>query len=45
MAKECKALPGCLTCADRGEKDVAHATGSGSCPIFRTELRSLRGGK
>ena len=32
------------TCADRGEKDVAHASGSGSCPIFRAELRRLRGG-
>ena len=26
MAKECKATPRCLTCADRAEKDVAHAT-------------------
>ena len=34
-----------LTCADRGEKDVAHASGSSSCPIFRAELRRLRGGK
>ena len=26
MAKECKASPRCLTCTDRGEKDVAHAS-------------------
>ena len=39
------APPRCLTCADRGEKDVAHASGSGSCPIFRAEFRRLRGGK
>ena len=45
VAKECKAPPRCLTCADRGEKDVDHASGSGSCPIFRAELRRLRGGK
>ena len=45
VAKECKAPPRCLKCADRGEKDVAHASGSGSCPIFRAELRRLRGGK
>ena len=45
VAKECKAPPRCLTCADRGEKDVAHAWGSDSCPIFRAELRRLRGGK
>ena len=45
MAKECKASPRCLTCADRGEKDVVQASGSGSCPIFRAELQRLRGGK
>ena len=45
VTRECKALPRCLTCADRGEKDIAHASGSGSCPIFRAELRRLRGGK
>ena len=43
VAKECKASPRCLTYTDRGEKDVAHASGSGSCPIFRAELRRLRG--
>ena len=42
VAKECKAPPRCLTCADRGEEDVAHASGSGSCPVFRAELRRLR---
>ena len=45
MAKKCKASPRRLTCTDRGEKDVAHASGSGSCQIFRAELRRLRGGK
>ena len=42
VAKECKASPRCLTCADRREKDVAHSSVSGSCPIFRAELRRLR---
>ena len=45
MTKECKAPPRCLTCADRGENDVTHASGSGSFPIFREELRRLRCGK
>ena len=45
VARECKAELKCLTCADRGEKDVAHTSGSGSCPIFRAELQRLRGGK
>ena len=45
VAKECKAPPRCLTCTDRGKKDVAYASGSGSCPIFMAELRGLRGGK
>ena len=43
VAKECKAPPRCLTCADRDEKAFAHASGSGSCPIFRAELQRLRG--
>ena len=45
VAKESKAPPRCLTCADRGEEDVAHVSGSGSCPVFRAELRRLRGEK
>ena len=45
VAKECKAPPRCLKCAYRGEKDVAHVSGSGSCPILRAELRRLKGGK
>ena len=45
VTKECKAPSRCLTSADRGEKDVAHASGSGSCPVFRAELWRLRGGK
>ena len=43
--KECKAAPRCLTCADRGEKDVAHSSGIDSCSVFRAEFRRLRGGK
>ena len=45
VAKEYNDPPRCLTYADRVEKDVAHASGSGSCPLFRAELRRLRGGK
>ena len=45
VAKECKAPPGCLTCADSSENDVAHASGSGSCPVFRAKLWKLWGGK
>ena len=30
---------------DKGEKDIAHVSGSGSCPVFREELRRLRGRK
>ena len=44
VAKECTAAYGCLTCADREKKDVAHSSGSGSCPITRAELRRMRGG-
>ena len=43
LARTCKAPPRCLSCADRGDKDVAHVSGSGSCPVFREELRRLRG--
>ena len=45
VTKECNAPPSCLNCADRGEKDVTHASGSGFCPVFRAELRRLWGGK
>ena len=45
VTKECMTPPRCLTCANRGKKDVARASGSGSCPVFRAELRRLRGGK
>ena len=45
VINEFKKFTRCLTCTDRGEKDVAHASWSGSCPIFRAELRRLRGGK
>ena len=43
LARSCKAPPRRLTCADRGDKEVAHVSGSGSCPVFREELRRLRG--
>ena len=42
VGQECKEPPRCLTCADRGEKYLAYASGSGSCPIFRAELQRLR---
>ena len=42
LATGCKAPPRCLTCVDRGDKDVTHVSGSGSCPVFREELRRLR---
>ena len=35
----------CPKCTDRREKDIAHVSGSGSCPAFQTEFRGLRGGK
>ena len=43
LARCCKATPKCLTCFDRGDKDIAHASGGCSCLIFREELRRLRG--
>ena len=43
LARSCKALTRCLTCVDRGDKDAAHVSGCGSCPVFREELRRLRG--
>ena len=30
-----------LMCVNRCGKDVAHVPGSGSCPVFRGELRRL----
>ena len=38
LARSCKATPRCLTCLDRGDKDIAHVSGGGSCPVFREEL-------
>ena len=38
-----KATPRCLTCLDRGDKDIAHVSDGGSCPVFREELRTMRG--
>ena len=35
--------PRCLTCLDRGKKDIAHVSDGGSCPIFRDEFQRLRG--
>ena len=43
--EEVVAPPRCLTCTDKGKKDVAHVTGSGFCPVFRKEHLKLRGGK
>ena len=43
--RECKDHSGCQTWADKGEKDTAHASGSGFSPVFRAELHRLRGGK
>ena len=43
LAQSCKATPRCLTCIDRGDKDIAHVSGCGSCPVIREELRRLRG--
>ena len=43
LARSCKAPPRCLTCVDRGDKDIAHVSGSGCCPVFREQLRRLRG--
>ena len=43
LARSCKASPKCLTCLDRGDKDIAHVSGSGCCPVFREELWRLRG--
>ena len=43
LARNCKALSRCLACSGRGDKDVAHVSGSGSCPVFQEVLRRLRG--
>ena len=43
LARSCKATPKCLTCLDRGDKDIAYVSGGSSCPVFREKLRRLRG--
>ena len=43
LARSCKATPRCLTCLDRGDKDIAHVSGGSSCPVSREELCRLRG--
>ena len=43
LARSCKATPRYLTCLARDDKDIAHVSGGGSCPVFREELRGLRG--
>ena len=43
LARSCKVTPRCLTCLDRGDKDIAHVSGGGFCPVVREELRRLRG--
>ncbi|XP_043464407.1 uncharacterized protein LOC122499895 [Leptopilina heterotoma] len=40
--KDCKNKPVCLTCVDKGEKEINHNPGTGSCPIYKEELRKLR---
>ena len=42
VAKDCRDPPRCLTGLDRGGRDVAHAAGSSSCPVFGEALKSLR---
>ena len=48
LARCCKATPRCLTCLDRGDKDIAHAAGGRSCPVSTSEgggmPRGLGGG-
>ena len=43
VARSCKATLRCLTCLDRGKKDIARVSGGGFYPVFREELRRLRG--
>ena len=45
VAKECKAAPRCPICAERGEKDVAHASGSGSLPNIKGGAPEVEGWK
>ena len=33
-SRSCKAPLSCLTCLDRGKRDIAHVSGEGSCPVF-----------
>ena len=39
VAKDCKGSLRCLTYLDRGGKDVGHAAGSSSSPVFRKALK------
>ena len=39
LARSCKAPPRCLTCLDRGDKDIAHVPCGGSCPVFKKSFR------
>ena len=43
LARSRKAPPRCLTCLDSSQKDIAHDSGGGSCPVFREALRRLKG--
>ena len=43
LTRSCQATPRCLTCLDRGDKDIAPVSGGGSCPVFWEVLRRLRG--
>ena len=43
LARNFKLPRRCLACSNRGDNDVAHVSGCGSCPVFWEELRRLRG--
>ena len=43
VAKECKAPPRCLTCADRGEEDVTHASGREESKVPTAQPREREG--
>ena len=43
LARSCKAPPRCLMFFDRSDKDITHVSGLSLLPVFREELRRLRG--
>ncbi|XP_043474822.1 uncharacterized protein LOC122506601 [Leptopilina heterotoma] len=40
--KNCAGESHCTTCEDKGIKETKHAPGSGSCPVYREELKKLK---